>query len=95
MRYFLVTYIRRPNGQIDEVTAVARNLKKKDIQMVNVILDFREQTVIKCSMDGRTVPRVWDTITSYYYQHYANTMERLFHENGHALPEKPAEPVAS
>jgi len=95
MRYFLVTYIRRPNGQIDEVTAVARNLKKKDIQMVNVILDFREQTVIKCSMDGRTVPRVWDTITSYYYQHYSNTMERLFKENGHALPELPAEPVAS
>jgi hypothetical protein len=95
MRYFLITYIRKPNGQIDEVTSVARNLKKKDVQMVNVILDFRDQTVIKCSMDGRSVPRVWDTVTSYYYQHYPTVMERLFRENGHALPTQSAEPVQS
>ena len=95
MRYFLVTYVKKPNGQIDEVTSVARNLKKRDLQMVNVILDFRDQKVLACSMDGKTVPRVWDTIVSYYYQHYPTVFERLFQENGHALPAQPAEPVTS
>lgn len=95
MRYFFVTYVRKPNGQIDEITAVARRVKPRDIQMVNVILDFQRQEVVKCSMDGKTVPRVWDTIVSYYYQHYPNIMERLFAENGHALPDQPAEPVTS
>jgi len=95
MRYLTITYVTKANGQIDETTAVVKNLKTRDWQTANVILDFQLQRVEKCTMNGVVVPKDWDRIVSYYYQHYANTMERLFHENGHALPEKPAEPVAS
>jgi hypothetical protein len=28
MRYLILTYMRKPNGQIDEAMTVAKNLKK-------------------------------------------------------------------
>ena len=85
MRYLLITYYKRPNGQIDETTAVSRSLKKRDIQTCSVILDFRTLSVLKCSMDGTIVPRDWDRIVSYYHQHYANIIERLLQENGYEI----------
>jgi hypothetical protein len=85
MRYLLLTYYKKPNGQIDEVLSLARNIKTRDVQTANVILDFKHQRVEKCSMDGVVVPRDWDRIVSYYYQHYASTIERLFTENGHPI----------
>lgn len=89
MRYLLVTYYRKPNGQIDESMSVARNLKKRDISTCNVILDFKELKVLQCSMNGVTVPRDFNRIVEYYHQHYASTIERLFAENGYELVKKP------
>ena len=93
MRYLLLTYYKKPNGQIDEITAVSRNLKKRDIQTCSVILDFRTLTVVKCSMDGQVVPRDWDRIVSYYNQYYENIIERLLQENGYEIvkPEETSE----
>jgi len=85
MRYLLLTYYRKPTGKIDEAMTITRNLKLRDRQMSNVILDFETLTVVKCSMDGVTVPRDWDRIVSYYYTHYSATIERLFTENGHEI----------
>ena len=85
MRYLTITYVTKANGQIDEATAVTKNLKPRDLQTANVILDFRLQQVVKCTMNGVVVPKDWDRIVSYYYQHYANIIERLFTENGHAI----------
>jgi hypothetical protein len=56
-----------------------------DLQTANVILDFKLLQVERCSMNGVQVPKVWDTVVSYYYQHYANIIERLFNENGHPI----------
>jgi hypothetical protein len=85
MRYLLITYITKPNKQIDEVISIAKNIKTRDIQTCNVILDFKLQRVEKCTMDGVVAPKDWDRIVSYYYQHYASTIERLFEENGHPV----------
>lgn len=96
MRYLLLTYYRKADGKIDESITVARNLKTKDWQTVNVILDFKDQKVLKASMGDTQVPKDWERIVGYYYEHYSHTIERLFAENGHALPEKPAvEPAAA
>jgi len=65
---------------------IAKRLKSRDWQMTNVILDFKEQKVLLCSVAGLSATKDWDTIVSYYYKHYAATIERLFQENGHALP---------
>lgn len=82
MRYLILTYMTKPNGQVDEVMAVSRNLRPRDIQTANVILDFKRLVVEKCSMNGTVVPRDWDRIVKYYYQHYQNVIDRLFAENG-------------
>jgi hypothetical protein len=85
MRYLILTYYRKATGQIDEVMAVSKNIKRRDLQTANVILDFKDQKVIVASMGDQQVPKNWDRIVSYYYQHYAHTIERLFEENGHPL----------
>jgi hypothetical protein len=87
MRYLLLTYYTKPNGQIDEVMTVTKKLRTRDWQTANVILDFKECKVLAASVKGMIATRDWDTIVSYYYRHYAHTIERLFQENGHAAPE--------
>jgi len=74
--------MKRANGQMDEVLTLDQRLKNRDLQSASVILDFRDLRVIKASMDGTTVPKDWDKIVSFYYQHYANVIDRLFRENG-------------
>jgi hypothetical protein len=88
MRYLLLTYYRKPTGKIDEAMTLSRKLKLQDRQTANVILDFETLTVVKCTMDGITVPRDWDRIVAYYYKHYSATIERLFTENGHPVAAK-------
>lgn len=82
MRYFVITYIRKPSGQLDEQNQVTRSLKNRDLQMASVILDFKKLAVVKASFNGVTVPRDFQRIVEYYYQHYKNVLDRLFAENG-------------
>ena len=85
MRYLLLTYYTKPNGQIDEALTVANKIKTRDHQIVNVILDFKELKVVKASMNNTTVPKDWNRIVGYYYPFYPALMERLFQENGHPV----------
>jgi len=85
MRYLLLTYYTKPSGQIDEVMTISKKIKSRDWQTANVILDFKDQKVLAASVKGMTATRDWDTIVSYYYKHYAATIERLFLENGHKI----------
>jgi len=92
MRYLILTYYKKPNGQTDEVMAVAKNLKARDIQTATVILDFKKLEVTKASMGGVNVPKNFDNIVAYYMQHYENIITRLFNENGYEVNlEKPNE----
>jgi hypothetical protein len=83
MRYFLITFLQKSDGKIDETTAVSRNLKTRDIQTCNVILDFKKLQVVKAHMNGVTVPKDFNKIVEYYIQHYENIIDRLFAENGY------------
>ena len=85
MRYMTLTYFKQASGKIDEVMAVAKRIKPKDLQSASIILDFQDQKVLKCVIDGNSMPKDWDTIVAYYYKHYQAIMERLFKENGHEL----------
>ena len=77
---------------MDEVVAVAGSLKTRDRQTAAVILDFKTQSVLQCSMNGTTVPKDWDRIVSFYYQHYAATFDRLAKENGIEFKRSESEP---
>jgi hypothetical protein len=85
MRYLILTYYKKATGQTDEVMAVAKNLKVRDYQTANVILDFKILSVLKCSMGGVQVPKDFDRIVQYYMQHYESTINRLFKENGYEV----------
>ena len=89
MRYFVITYIKKPTGQMDEQNQVTRNLKTRDLQMASVILDFKELKVVKATLNGVLVPKDFDRIVQYYYQHYKSTMDRLFAENGYEIVSEP------
>lgn len=94
MRYLLITYYLKADGKIDESTAVAKNLKPKDIQTCSVILDFKKLEVVKAHMNGVSVPKDFNKIVEYYIQHYENIINRLFAENGYKLvKEAPATEV--
>ena len=47
MRYLVLIYVRRPDGKIDELMTVTKNLKNRDLQTAGVILDFKDCRVIK------------------------------------------------
>jgi len=85
MRYLIITYYRKSTGQIDEATAVARNLKMRDHQTASVILDFKKLQVVKANLNGESVPKDFNRIVEYYMQHYKSTIERLFKENGYEI----------
>ena len=92
MRYFLVSYLKQANGQMDEVVSVSARLKLRDRQTAAVILDFATQTVLQCSMNGTTVPKDLNKIVSFYYQHYAATFDRLAKQNGIEFKTAESEP---
>lgn len=85
MRYLILTYYKKADGQIDEVMAVSKNLKTRDIQCANVILDFKKLEVTKATMGGLNVPKNFDNLVQYYIQHYENIITRLFNENGYQV----------
>jgi hypothetical protein len=85
MRYLTLTYYTKADGKIDEAMAVSKNIRTRDLQTASVILDFKKLQVVKCSMNGVQVPKDWDRIVTYYHQHYASTIERLFAENGYEI----------
>lgn len=77
MRYLLITFIRKPGGQIDELVAMSKRLKPADIQMCNVILDFTSKKVEKCVIEGKVVDTDWDKMTEYYKRIYPALIEQL------------------
>jgi len=93
LRYLLLTYYRKATGQIDESMTVSRNIKTRDLQTANVILDFKKLEVVKANMDGVSVPKDFDRIVQYYHQHYASTIERLFAENGYEIVKPEPQPA--
>jgi hypothetical protein len=89
----IITYYKKPTGQMDEVMVVSKNVKRRDIQTASVILDFKKLEVVKCSMNGTNVPRDWTKIMGYFYQHYKATIDRLLAENGFEIHEVKSEPT--
>ena len=41
----LITYVRKPNDQIDEQVQMSNSLKERDIATCNIILDFEKKFI--------------------------------------------------
>lgn len=77
MRYLLVTYKRKPAGQIDEEVGFTTSLKTRDLQSCNVIIDYKEQKIIKCVVEGNMIPTTFESLTEYYRRAYPTVIEQL------------------
>jgi hypothetical protein len=77
MRYFVVTYIQKPDGQYDEqVSVLEKNLTNKVNVSANVILDFKEKKVVKARLN-EALQRDWDLLRNYFHQVYPQVIEQL------------------
>ena len=81
MKYLLITYIRKPNGQIDESVTVSRKLKKTDLQMCNIIMDYSTKQVVKGVVEGKLIEKDWDHLNEYYRKVYTNLVNQLEADN--------------
>jgi hypothetical protein len=77
MRYLIVKYLKRPNGQLDEIVGVSKKVKLNDLQTAAVILDFQKGQVLQASMEGVTIPRDFPRIRDFYQQHYKRLIDDL------------------
>ena len=66
MRYLLITFMRKPGGQIDEQVTISKRVKTSDLQTVNVIIDYAKKAVDKCVIEGKVVDTDFDRMNEYY-----------------------------
>lgn len=82
MRYLLIQFVRKPNGQIDEAVTVAKKVKQSDVQTMNVILDYATKKVEKCIIEGKQIDTDWDRMNDYYKKIYPTLISQLEKEAG-------------
>ena len=77
MRYLTVTFFRKPNNQIDEQVGFSKRVRDIDMQMCNIILDYQDQKVIKCVVEGKVLPTDFDRMNNYYKEIYPDLVSQL------------------
>ena len=81
MRYLLIIFMRKPNGQIDEQVSISKRLRTSDIQTCNVIMDFNKKKVEKCVVEGNVVETDWNKLNEYYKRIYPTLINQLEKNN--------------
>ena len=77
MRYLILTYYKKPNGQIDEQVHVVKKLKTADKQMCNVIIDYATKKVEKCVIEGKAMDTSFEKMNDYYKRVYPALITQL------------------
>jgi len=81
VRYLLIVFVRKPNGQIDEQVSISKRVRPSDIQTCNVILDFAKKKIDKCIVEGKVVDTDWDRMIEYYKRIYPTLIDQLEKNN--------------
>ena len=77
MRYLLVSFYRKPGGQIDEQVKFVKRLKTSDVSMSNIILDYGSKKVDKCVVEGKKLNKSFEELSEYYRKIYPNMVFQL------------------
>lgn len=77
MRYLIITYLRKPDGKIDEQVEISKNVKDRDLQTANIIMDFAEKKIIKSIIQGQRIDTDWDKLLEHYRQVYPDYIDQL------------------
>lgn len=81
MRYLLITYLSKPNGQIDEQVSYAKRLRDSDLMDVNVIIDYKDRKLVKCTIERRRVDTDFERMNEYYSKVYPEIIQQLVENN--------------
>jgi hypothetical protein len=81
VRYLLIVFVRKPNGQIDEQVSIAKRVRTSDLQMCNVIMDYGKKKVDKCVVEGKVVDTDWNKLNDYYKRIYPTLIDQLEKSN--------------
>lgn len=88
MRYLFISFVRKPNGQIDEIVSIGKRIRDSDLTNNNVIMDFGENKVIKCVVEGKTHETTFDKMRVYYNKIYPNLIAQLEKEGPISIKQK-------
>ena len=88
MRYLLIVFSRKANGQIDEQVSISKRLRTSDLQTCNVILDYGKQKVQKCVIEGKVVETDWEKLNEYYKKVYPTLIDQLEKSNTESETQK-------
>lgn len=73
----LITFFRKPGGQIDEQVGFSKRVRPQDEQTCNVILDFKARKVVKCVIEGKIMDTTFDKMHEYYKEIYPQMVSEL------------------
>jgi hypothetical protein len=77
MRYLLITFYRKANGQIDEHVKAGKRVRTSDITSCNIIIDYGLQKVDKCIVEGNKLDRTFFQLNEYYKKVYPAMIAQL------------------
>ncbi len=77
MRYLLITFYRKPGGQIDEQARFVKRVRTSDSSTSNIILDYGLRKVEKCVVEGRKLEKSFDELNDYYKKIYPGMIQTL------------------
>jgi hypothetical protein len=77
MRYLLISFFRKPGGQIDEQARAVKRVRNSDISMSNIIIDYGLKKVDKCVVEGKKLDRSFDQMNDYYKKVYPAMVAQL------------------
>jgi hypothetical protein len=77
MRYLLISFMRKENGQIDEMVSVSKRVRTSDMNSQNVIIDFADKKVVKCVIEGKKHDTTFELMQQYYARVYPTLVEQL------------------
>ena len=75
--FLLITYKRQAGGTINEEVSVSRRIRPNDIQMCNVIMDYKHRKVEKCFIEGKVLDTDFERLHEYYKKIYPNYISQL------------------
>lgn len=81
MRYLLITFFKKPTGQIDEQISISKRVKPTDLSTCNVIIDFKDKKIEKAVVNGSTLETTFDKMVDYYKNIYPDLINQLIKNN--------------
>jgi hypothetical protein len=80
VRYLLISYRRKANGQIDEMVSITKRVTSDNLLDSSVILDFADNKILKCVIEGKLHETTFELMRNYYSKIYPKVIEQLERE---------------